>query len=493
MREIISLTLHLAALAEREPGRSALTCDGTTLSRAQLVRTAAQRARTFQSLGVGRNDLVAIALPNGIKFVQSVIACWQLGATPLPMSARLAPAEFEAILRLANPQLVVGIDSSAIVPCPWLPASHVDKEAAGALPLAERIAASWKAILSGGSTGRPKIIVDTRPGLAGPHVMNPTMRENDVVLVPGPMYHNAGFKHCMNGLMAGAHVIVLPRFDVAELVRLVRKHRVSWLSMVPTMMHRLLRFHETCDPPLDMSGLRIVYHGGAPCPIWLKQAFIEWFGPDKVFEIYGGAENNGLTFISGAESLVKKGSVGRPMPGYRVQILDEALRPVPAGAVGSIFMRPDAGPGTTYRYLGAEPNRQVDGFESLGDIGYLDEDGYLFISDRLTDLILRGGANVYPAEIEAAIDSHPSVGSSAVVGLPDDDLGQRVHAIVNSTRPLTEGELLEFLGSRLARYKLPASIEFVSKPLRDEAGKVRRTALRDARMNMEQCVGESNG
>lgn len=481
-----SLGSALTALAQANPGKAALTFQGQTLSRDALERRANQLARAFAALGVRQHDFVAIILPNGVEFVTSVLACWKLGATPLPMSERLAPAELDATLRLAQPALVVGLDPGVELGLPWVPSSFVPEDTLPDDPLPDCAASAWKAILSGGSTGRPKIIVDGNPGTMGPHALNSTLDADDTVLVPGPMYHNAGFKHCMNGLLAGAHVIVMPRFNAQETITLILQWRVNWVSLVPTMMNRIWKLRESDQLPAELPSLRVLYHAGAPCPPWLKEAYIEWLGADRIFEIYGGAENNGLTFITGPEWLAHRGSVGRPLPGYDFRILDNAGRDCAPGEIGDIYMKPDSGPGSTYRYIGAPPCPQHEGWETLGDIGYLDQDGYLYICDRSTDMILRGGANLYPAEIEAAIDGHPLVWSSAVIGLPDDDLGSRVHAIVHGDTGLTEAALRAHLDERLTRYKQPATFEFVSSPVRDEAGKVRRSALRADRLASQE-------
>jgi bile acid-coenzyme A ligase len=221
---------------------------------------------------------------------------------------------------------------------------------------------------------------------------------------------------------------------------------------------------------------------GAPSPPWLKRGWIEWLGPERIYEAYGGTERIAGTMISGSEWLAHPGSVGKPTLGRKIRILDADRKDCPPGAVGEVFMMPAGGRGSTYRYLGAEAAATADGWESLGDMGYLDEDGYLYLVERKTDMIVTGGANVYPAEVEGAIDFHPKVRSSAVVGLPDEDLGLRLHAIVDAPEGVTEEELRAHLAERLVRYKIPRSFEFVSEPLRDDAGKVRRSALRDARI-----------
>jgi bile acid-coenzyme A ligase len=221
---------------------------------------------------------------------------------------------------------------------------------------------------------------------------------------------------------------------------------------------------------------------GAPSPEWLKRAWIDWLGPEKIYEAYGGTERSGGTMISGTEWLARPGSVGRPTGGRRIRVLRPDGSECAPGEVGEIFMLPPGGQGSTYRYVGAEAKATADGWETLGDLGHVDADGYLYVVDRRTDMIVTGGANVYPAEVEAALDAHPAVRSSCVVGLPDDDLGQRVHAIVDAPAPPDEADLREHLARHLVRYKIPRSFEFVDEPLRDDAGKVRRSALREARL-----------
>jgi bile acid-coenzyme A ligase len=198
-------------------------------------------------------------------------------------------------------------------------------------------------------------------------------------------------------------------------------------------------------------------------------------------ELYAGTEAQAVTILDGAEWLEHRGSVGRVSVG-EMKIFGDDGQPLPAGEVGEIYMRRPAGAPPSYRYLGAAPKTLADGWESLGDIGWFDADGYLYLADRRTDMILVGGSNVYPAEIEAALDEHPLVQSSAVIGLPDDDLGARIHAIVQGRPGLEEADLRAYVAQRLVTYKQPRSYEFVDEPLRDDAGKVRRTALREARL-----------
>jgi bile acid-coenzyme A ligase len=275
-------------------------------------------------------------------------------------------------------------------------------------------------------------------------------------------------------------VVILPRFDAVATLGAVARHRADWLYLVPTMMLRMWRLPDAERRRFDLSSLRAVWHMAAPCPDWLKQAWIDWVGAGCLHELYGGTEGQALTVIDGHEWLAHRGSVGRAVMG-EIRILDADGNPLPPGRVGEIYLRRPAGTPPTYRYVGAEPKARGD-WESLGDMGWLDEDGYLYLTDRQTDMILVGGANVYPAEVEAALDAHPRVRSSAVIGLPDEDLGNRVHAVIHADGDVRDAELPAHLRDRLAPYKLPRSYDRSAEPLRDDAGKVRRAALRAARV-----------
>jgi bile acid-coenzyme A ligase len=237
--------------------------------------------------------------------------------------------------------------------------------------------------------------------------------------------------------------------------------------------------------------LKTVWHLAAPCPPWLKEEWIDWLGAETIWELYAGTEAQAATIITGPEWLEHRGSVGRVnVNQFRILRADGAL--AEPGEVGEIFMRPSEDESVrTYRYVGAQARRIEGGWESLGDMGAIDADGYLYLSDRQTDMILAGGANIYPAEVESAIDEHPRVRSSAVIGLPDDDLGNRVHAIVQTDdgTPIEIGDLRAHLADRIVRYKIPRTFEFTNEPLRDDAGKLRRSALRAERVKDPAASG----
>jgi bile acid-coenzyme A ligase len=247
------------------------------------------------------------------------------------------------------------------------------------------------------------------------------------------------------------------------------------------MMQRIWRLPEAQRLNTDLSALQTMYHMAAPCPQWLKREFLAWLGPEKVMELYAGTELQAMTTIDGLEWLAHPGSVGQVKLG-EISCRRPDDTPCEPGEIGELWMRRGAGQPPSYRYIGAQPRVTGDGWESLGDLGYLDAQGYVYLADRRTDMIVVGGANVYPAEVEAALDEHPAVLTSCVIGIPDDDLGAAPHALIQTVAEISDAELLEHLRVRLTSYKIPRSIERVDHPLRDDAGKVRRTALRAERM-----------
>jgi bile acid-coenzyme A ligase len=470
--------------AQRDPDRPAVVCGDDVISRLELDKASNRAARVFAEMGVAPGDLVTIGLPNGIAFYVSAFGALKLGATPMPVSHRLPQQERDSIVALAKPAIVVGVSAAEsahplTLPADWLPPSSIDGSPLPPAPIAE----SWKAMTSGGSTGQPKVIVAQVRAEYDPESPPLGMRLDGVQLVAGPLYHQGPFMFSMFGLFTGATIVLMPRFDAATSLALIERHGVDWTYFVPTMTHRIWRLPEAERLRYDLSSLNVVFSTGAPWPVWLKEEWIRWLGPDRIVEAYGGTESQGGTLITGRDALAHPGSVGRPAGGNRLRVLDDEGRDVRVGQVGEIYFMPAGGPGSTYRYIGADA-RDVGGWETLGDLGYLDSEGYLYLVDRRTDLIVCGGANIYPAEVEAALDKHPSVRSSVVIGLPDDDLGQRVHAIVDvgDAGVLDVDGLRQHLTEHLAPYKIPREFELAHEPLRDDAGKVRRSALREARI-----------
>ena len=481
----VPLGLIPAYHALHAPQRTALICGDVRLTYEELDARANQRARLLKARGVVHNDFVTVALPNGDAFYETIFAIWKLGATPNVVSAALAKPELEAILDLVRPRIFIGEPPATGLPCIAPGNAQHLAYASDALP--EAVARHWKAMTSGGSTGRPKVIVDAMPSRWNPNEGFLLQKPYDIILNPGPLYHNAPF-HCITmALFVGATIIEMQRFDPLRALELIEAHEVNWVTMVPTMMHRIWRLGPDVLSRFTLPSLRLMLHMAAPCSPWLKEAWIGWLGSDRIWEYYGTTEATGSTMISGTDWLAHKGSVGRPREGYALKILDGEGRECPRNVVGEVFWKPEGGAGSTYHYIGSSAKRMGE-WETPGDLGCVDEEGYLYLSDRRNDLIISGGSNIYPAEVEAAIEAHPLVRSCAVIGLPDEEWGARVHAIVQPVAGATldEAGLLAFLSDKLTRYKLPKSVEFSSAPLRDEAGKVRRAALRATRLEPKE-------
>jgi len=476
-----SFAARLVALAETQGAQPALTFDGRVISYAELDSMANQFGRHLSDLGVKNGDFVTVASPNGPEFMIAVAGCWKIGAIPQPVSSRLPGRELDAIVELASSAAVVG---AAIDGCPS--ATLVEAEALDDGPLPDAVGPAWKAPTSGGSTGRPKLIVSGDPSLYSDSIRGLAttigVAGGKTLVMPGPMYHNGPFIWAFATILEGGHVVLLPRFDAEATLAAIAEHRAEALYLVPTMMQRIWKLDDDIKFSYDLTSIERAFHLAEPCPPWLKEVWIEWIGPEALWELYGGTEGQSSTVLNGVEWLAHRGSVGRPQSG-EMKICDEDGNDLPPGEIGEVWMRATGRDRPTYRYIGAEADTR-DGWDCLGDIGSMDAEGYLYLADRRTDMILVGGANIYPAEVEAGINEHPAVRSCAVIGLPDEERGNRVHAIIDldGADALDEGELASFLGERLVSYKVPRSFEFVSEPLRDDAGKVRRSALRAERL-----------
>ncbi len=487
----VSFARNLAIWAAANPYDPVITHNDRIWHVADFHRYTNRLARDYRDRGVGRNGMVTIALPNGWEFLAACWATWKAGGIPQPVSARLPKLERDAIIEVANAALVVGSDEPSPNGCPVLPTGY-SPESADTNDLDDAIADSWKAPTSGGSTGRPKLIVSASPPLydfdtsmlAGADNSWLLQQNHRNHLVVGPLYHNGPFIFAIQAMLKRNHIIVADRFDAEDCLHLIQEHRIDWMMMEPTMMHRIWRLPPEVRDGYALSSLRVMLHLAAPCPPWLKEEWINWLGADRIYELMGGTEGTGVTWITGEEWMRHKGSVGRLRPGSSMKIVREDGSEADANEVGEVFFLPDGGQGSTYTYLGAETTAIEGGWESLGDMGYVDAEGFLYLTDRRADMILAGGANIYPAEVEAAIELFPGVRSCVVIGLPDDDLGNRIHAIVDTPDAVDQEALTAFLAERLVRYKIPRSYEFTDDgPLRDDAGKVRRKNLRAERLS----------
>ncbi|MDB5575238.1 MAG: hypothetical protein JWR80_414 [Bradyrhizobium sp.] len=452
--------LALGDVPARFPaGQLTLVHGDTRWTFGDLDMRSAAWARWLVASGVAADDLVAFSRPNGPEFLAITFGIYRAGATPAPVSHKLPIVERDAILAVMEPRLFVDAGQAPVV-------AHV--------AIDRHVARSWKACTSGGSTGRPKVIVDGRHAGFGPATEFIGIPANERVLVPGPLYHNAPFSAAVFALWRGSTVITMDHFDAEEALVLVAREGVTWAIMVPTMLHRIRALSDERRAAFDLSRWRMVVHTAAPMAPWLKRAWIDWRGADHIWEVYGATEGLVRCWIGGKEWLARPGSVGRPLGGAMLRILDPNGREVPCGETGENFAMPASGPATTYRYIGAERRTDAEGWESVGDCGHVDRKGYLFLADRRTDLIISGGVNIWPAEVEAAILRHPAIRSCAVFGESDADLGQRVHAVVETDQHLGLDDLRNFLVDHLSRDKWPRALSIRHGAVRDDAGKFRK-------------------
>ncbi|MGB8403933.1 MAG: AMP-binding protein [Mycobacterium sp.] len=451
---------------------SALTYD-------DLERRATQWGRTLADQGAGIGDLVGLAVPNSPELVLAALGCWKIGAVPVPMRWDLPEWEFSRLLEALQAPVVVDEDNCARL------ATQAESESDAPLPAV--LSPMINGICSSGSTGLPKIILDTKPAAWTPDSCKPfatnwtDIPRPQTILVPGPMYHTNGFA-TLPYLLGGDQLVVLEKFDAATILDVIDRHRVTTFTATPTMLARIAAVPGIEDR--DLSSLRWIQQGAAAMPAELLRRWFDLLSPEQVYMAYGMTENLGLAALRGDEWLERRGSVGRGFRGTEIRVLDENRTPVPTGELGEIYLRsPMSG---AYRYLGGAtpPSPTADGFRSAGDIGHLDGDGYLYIADRRTDMIVTGGANVFPAEVENALIAHDDIADVVVIGLKDPEWGRRVHAVVqpaNGASALTEPDVIAYAKGRLARYKVPKTVEFVAEIPRSAATKVNRSAMIKAR------------
>ena len=479
---------RVTELAAQHPDKPAVIFlpiegDERRLSWRQLDQQSNQYARVLADRGVGQGATVVVGLWNSPEHILLTTAAWKLGALMLPLRAILPKPERDGILALAEPALVCADWDDVLYPT-MTPSEMTRFTDYDDGPLPCDPPHPGKAIASGGSTGHSKIIVDrtANPCIYGTRASRLGARHGQVQLVCAPLYHNSPFLSSFGGLADDHTLVIMEKFDAARAVDAIERHRVNYAYMPPIIMRRIIMLPGVRDR--DFSSIEAFQSSAAPCPIWLKQAWIDLIGAEKVHEVYGSSEGIGATMIRGDEWLEHQGSVGTPV-NCDMRILDEDGNDQPPGEIGEIFMRTLAESGPTFQYVGdAKAKSTPDGFLSIGDLGYVDADGYLYIADRRTDMIVSGGANVYPAEVEAAFSDHPAIGDLAVIGVPDDEWGKRVHAVIepaDSRNPPTIAELDAYVRARLTSYKAPKTYEIVASLPRNEAGKIRRSALADER------------
>lgn len=479
---------RVAMLATEHPDRAALIfapqvsdADHTeqVTTWRELDGRSNQIARLLETFGTRPGSMVVVGLWNSPDHIFVTTAAWKLGALVLPLRAVMPKIERDAVLDLAQPAVVVADWDDLAFPClRRADLSRATDYAPTALDCDHPH--PGKAIASGGSTGRSKIIVDRtwHPVIYPERSRRLGARYGQVQLIAAPLYHNSPFLAGFGGLADDHTLVLMERFDASRAVDLIERYRVNYAYFPPIIMRRIAMLPGIRER--DLSSIEAIQSSAAPCPDWLKRFWIDLIGPEKVHEVYGSTEGIGATMISGTEWLQHPGSVGLPVA-CELRILDEAGEVVPNGEIGEIFMRPTGERGVTFEYVGAPGAKCTpDGFMSIGDLGWLDDDGFLYIADRRVDLIVSGGANVYPAEVEAALGNHPQIADLAVIGVPDEEWGRRVHAVVQPVDPMSPPDVSSLdrhCRERLSSYKVPKTYEFVTELPRNEAGKIRRSTL----------------
>ena len=493
---------------------------------AALQERAERAASAFASIGVTAGDGVALFLRNDFAFFEAGLGAGLLGAYSVPVNWHFTVEEAGYIISDSGAKAVVvhtDLLPVAIAATPQgIPILAVDTppEIASAYQLSPDDCAMrpgvkvWDAwiesfprhapqaiqppgaiIYTSGTTGRPKGVRRFPPteaqalastkqisrafGFDG--VLVGQKAERIVTVVTGPMYHSAPNAYGGFSVRAGADVILQPRFDPEELLQLIERHRVTHLHMVPTMFVRLLKLPPEVRTKYDLSSLKFVVHAAAPCPIDVKRAMIEWWGP-VINEYYGATETGAVVFCTAEEWLAHPGTVGRPQPDVKLVIVDDAGRELPPGEAGDVYVRLTTGSDFTYHGDDAKRAKaERNGLISVGDIGYVDKDGFLFLCDRRNHMVISGGVNIYPAEIEAEILKMPGVADCAVFGIPDAEFGEALCAVVQPQpgAGLKESDVKSFLRDHLARYKVPKVVELRSALPREDSGKIFKRKLRD--------------
>jgi bile acid-coenzyme A ligase len=481
--EVISLVQRLRQLAAEQPDDVRCVHVGADareqpLTAGDLDRRSDQLAGAMAARGLGFGDRLALGLRNSPELVVSAFAAWKVGATPIPVRWDLPEWELAQLRDVIAAPIHLGDDDLG-----WI------RSTADADPpeLPDIISPRMQGICSSGSTGTPKIIVSALPAVYNEVFSTPMLElwrpvpRPQVVLVLAPMYHVNAFA-TMHNLLAGDRLVVLERFDAARAVDAIEQHRVTTFTATPTMLQRI------ADLPgvdgRDLSSVEWILQGAAPMPPSLVHRWADLIGPEKILMAYGMTEAIGITALTGDEWLRHVGSVGRGIRATEVRILDASGADLPAGDIGEIYMRSPSYGGSDY--LGDAPQLPTteDGFQTVGDMGYLDADGYLYVVDRRVDMIITGGANVFPAQVEHALIDHPKIADIVVVGLQDDAWGRRVHAIVepaDRADPPTADEVIAYAKARLAAYKVPKTVELVDAMPRSAATKVNRGRLVEAR------------
>jgi long-chain acyl-CoA synthetase len=504
--------MHPSVHARTHPDKPAviMATSGEVITYAELDRRSNQVAQLIRARGIQSGETIAICLENHPWYHALSWGAQRAGLHYVCISSRLTPPEIAYILQDSGAKLLLGsgyvgaaLDEVAKL-TPAVPqlrfASPGELSAEAALaampetPIADERAGA-DMLYSSGTTGRPKgvkIPLPADPAIAATNVLVQLsmaaygINAEGTYLSPAPLYHAAPLRWSMTMHKIGATVVVMEKFDPEAALAAIERYRVTDGQFVPTHFVRMLKLPDEIRARYDISTIKCAVHAAAPIPVPVKRAMIEWWGP-VLFEYYAGTEGNGSTFITSAEWLAKPGSVGKALSGI-LHICDENGDEVPRGTEGQVFFEPTDPSLPVFEYHNdpakTAESRNQHGWTSLGDVGYQDEDGYLFLTDRKSFMIISGGVNIYPQEIENLLITHPKVADAAVIGAPDADMGERVVAVVQPLNladagPALAEELTAWLGPQLSRVKMPRQIDFRAELPRELTGKLYKRLLRD--------------
>jgi long-chain acyl-CoA synthetase len=498
-------------LARKNPTRLALVDpDGREITAAELLAASNRLVHGLRALGLEKGDVVATVLPNGAPMIELYLAATQAGLYLVPINHHLTATEIAYIVRDSGAKAFVA-DARFAEACRGA-ATEIDfppttrfacGDVPGFRPYAELSAGQPDTLpddrtagqvmnYTSGTTGRPKGVrrplAPFDPDMVGQSfgmflVMFGIQPENgNVHLTGSPLYHTAVLMFTASSLHFGHTVVLMDKWTPESALGLIQKYRVTTSHMVPTQFHRLLALPDDVKARYDVSSVRHMIHAAAPCPVDVKRRMLAWWGP-SIYEYYAASEGGG-TLVTPEEWLGHPGTVGRAWPGADIRILDDAGEIAPTGQPGTVYMALGQ---QSFEYHGDKKktaDNRRDGYFTVGDVGYLDDEGYLFLCDRKIDMIISGGANIYPAEIESVLLMHPKIGDAAVFGIPDEDWGEQVKAVVEPAEGVAAGpelarEIHAFCQQRLAKYKCPKSIDFIATMPRDPNGKLYKRKLRD--------------
>lgn len=473
---------------------------------AEVVDRGARLAGGLRRLGLEEGAVVAVLLRNDPVFADVVFACRSAGTYYCPINWHFMPEEVRYLLEDSGARVLIVHADLLVAVAPIVPAGVTVLAVGGTHPDAidyepwlaaqapydgPRVAPRGHLAYTSGTTGRPKGVLRQPVPLADLESAQAQLRSlisQAYGIVPGcralmsaPLYHSAPSVYVQNALQMAERLVLAPRFDAEQVLALVEKHRIDVLYLVPIMYVRLLKLPPEVRARYDLSSVRFVASTGSPCAPDVKRAMLDWFGP-VIHETYASSEAGLVTVATPADAAARPGTAGRPVDAGSVRIIDEAGRPCGPGEVGLVYVRQPAYPDFTY--LNNDAARRaidIDGRVTLGDMGYLDADGYLFICDRASDMVISGGVNIYPAEIEHELVRYPGVADCVVFGVPDDEYGERLHGVIQpqAGADIAPEAVIDWLRGRLSGFKVPRSIEVVAQLPRDETGKLAKRRLRD--------------